>query len=149
MMTPTRLLATFVLHALAVAGVLACGDVTTAAAGGATGTWILQAANGKALPYLQQSAGGGNVYVTNDTLIVSSGTSFTEHGVRKSGASPTALVSYDTYAYTGAYTAASNALTFAFQGGATGTGTLSGDLLNVTFNGTAYTYQRKSALASP
>lgn len=135
---------------VAFAGALACGTEITEAGGGATGTWILATANGKALPYLQfTGVATGNVYVTDDTLVVTSGGSFTEHGTRKTGASPSSLLFSDTYVYTGSYTAVSNSLTFAFQGGASGSGLLSGDQLSVTFNGAAFVYQRTSALASP
>lgn len=129
--------------ACAVATVLLAGcdstETTAPTDNAVAGTWNLTTVNGSPLPYTVQST--PKIEVVGDQLVVSADGTFTVSTQLRITNGTTVTTQTETDG--GTYSLNGTAATFIFNGGTTGTGTVSGNTLTVAEAGVSLVYQKQ------
>lgn len=122
---------------------VACGgdSTTQPTMASVAGTWNLQSVNGAALPYTISQSGSDSELLTGDVITATSSGSFTEittYRVTQSGQTST-----QTSSDAGSFSLNGTAVSFAFNSGSTGTGTLNGNTFTIAEGGVSFLYRKQ------
>jgi hypothetical protein len=125
-----------------VATVTACSkDSPTDPNASIAGAYTLRTVNGNNLPFTVLQVGADKAEVLNETITVSDAGTFTQQGTFRFTES--GVVTTEGYADAGTYTRSGTAVTFVFlSDGSSGTGTVSGGVITVGFEGFSYVYRK-------
>ncbi len=128
---------------IAVAFTAACGGSDKAIGptlASISGTYDLKTINGSNLPFVVAQTGSNKTEITAD-VVTATGSAFTE--LLTVRATQNGQVTTQTFSDAGSFTLNGNAVTFAYQDGSTGTGTVSGNTFTVAVDGFSFFYQKR------
>lgn len=118
----------------------ACGDGGTGPNDSVAGVYSLRTVNGANLPYIIAHTGQDKVELTADVLTLVEAGSFTEITTYRTTINGQATV--DTEPDAGSFTRSGTAISFAFNSGSSGTGTIGGGTITVAVSGLSLVYRK-------